>query len=79
MSGKDVASVSHRLYQVEFNVAELSANPAEEHVDGPIEDIAIAPVGHVQQIFAREHPPGPRYQGMQEIEFGRGQVKQPAA
>jgi hypothetical protein len=79
VSGEDVAPVSHRFYQVEFNVAELSANPAEEHVDGPIEDIAIAPVGRVKQVFARQHPSGPRYQRMQEIEFGRGQVKQRAA
>src|ERR1700704_6172735 len=79
MGGKHVASVSHRLDQLEFNIAELSANPAEQHVDGPIEDITIAAVGRVQQIFAREHSSGPRHQCMQEIEFSGGQVQQPTA
>src|ERR1700738_4238122 len=79
VGGKHVAAVSHRLDKLEFKVAELSANPAEQHVDGPVEDVAIAAVGRVQQIFAREHPSGSRDQRMQEIEFGRGQVKQPAA
>jgi hypothetical protein len=48
MGGKYIASLSHGLDEPEFNVAELSANPAEEHVDRPIENIAIAPAGRVQ-------------------------------
>src|ERR1700704_4833529 len=76
MRGKYIAAVSHGLDQLEFDVAELSTNPAEQHVDGAIEGIAVAAVGGVQQIFARQHPSGPRHQCMQEVEFGRGQVKQ---
>jgi hypothetical protein len=47
MSGEDVAAIPNCLDQLEFLIAELSANPAEQHVNGAIEGIAITTLGDV--------------------------------
>src|SRR3954454_21378626 len=45
------------------------------HVDGPLVDIDITAPDPVQQLLAREDPPGAQHQEFEQLELGRSEMQ----
>src|SRR5262245_56267938 len=71
-SGEDVADAAHGLDQL-VAASDLLAQPADLHVDSPIERVGAPPSGPVHQLLAREHAIGARQKAAEQLEFGAGQ------
>src|SRR5690348_13855761 len=78
---KDVAHATHSLDVVaaEIGIAKFFANLADVHVDAAVKGGKFATEDGIDQVFAGNDVPCFTQQGVQQVEFDRGQFHRLAA